>query len=344
MRIARLVLEAAGVDAERVDDGLAAWCARIRGALPRAPRARRHERLARRAGRGGGARAPRGRRPPPRAPDREPGADGQGAHERLGLARFFRPGQGAFGCDSRVARRADRRSRASPRRRLAGRTRPSRSATPPATSSSAREAGIQLAARRPGHRSRRRPGATRLAGTQGYTPPMAQAPALPTGFELPLEPQAAADRLDRPGRAGGARRPRLRSAASRREAKVFALDLAVRMTDLTTLEGADTPGKVAALASKAIRPDPSDASVPSVAALCVYPNLVPTAVERLARQRRQGRLGRDRLPVGPVAARGKARRGALGGRARRRRGRHGDRPRRLPGRPLREGLRRDRRA
>src|SRR5881275_634275 len=53
------------------------------------------------------------------------------------------------------------------------------------------------------------------------------------------------------------------------------------MTDLTTLEGSDTPGKVAALASKAIRPDPSDASVPSVAALCVYPNLVPTAVERL---------------------------------------------------------------
>jgi len=55
----------------------------------------------------------------------------------------------------------------------------------------------------------------------------------------------------------------------------------VRMTDLTTLEGSDTPGKVAALASKAVRPDPSDASVPSVAALCVYPNLVPTAVERL---------------------------------------------------------------
>jgi len=53
------------------------------------------------------------------------------------------------------------------------------------------------------------------------------------------------------------------------------------MMDLTTLEGSDTPGKVAALASKAIRPDPSDLSVPSVAALCVYPNLVPTAVERL---------------------------------------------------------------
>jgi deoxyribose-phosphate aldolase len=55
----------------------------------------------------------------------------------------------------------------------------------------------------------------------------------------------------------------------------------VRMMDLTTLEGADTPGKVAALASKGIRPDPADPSVPSVAAICIYPNLVPTAVERV---------------------------------------------------------------
>ena len=53
------------------------------------------------------------------------------------------------------------------------------------------------------------------------------------------------------------------------------------MMDLTTLEGADTPGKVAALASKAVRPDPADASVPSVAAVCVYPNLVQTARERV---------------------------------------------------------------
>jgi deoxyribose-phosphate aldolase len=53
------------------------------------------------------------------------------------------------------------------------------------------------------------------------------------------------------------------------------------MMDLTTLEGQDTPGKVAALASKAIRPDPSDVNVPSVAAICVYPNLVPSAVARV---------------------------------------------------------------
>src|SRR5918996_5818515 len=67
----------------------------------------------------------------------------------------------------------------------------------------------------------------------------------------------------------------------KREAKLWALDLAIRMTDLTTLEGKDTPGKVRALAGKARRPDPTDPSIPSVAALCVYPNMIPTAVEAL---------------------------------------------------------------
>jgi len=67
----------------------------------------------------------------------------------------------------------------------------------------------------------------------------------------------------------------------KREAKVFALELAIRTTDLTTLEGSDTPGKVAALCSKAVRPDPANPSIPSCAAICVYPNLVPTARERL---------------------------------------------------------------
>jgi len=66
----------------------------------------------------------------------------------------------------------------------------------------------------------------------------------------------------------------------KKASKVFALDLAIRCMDLTTLEGADTPGKVAALSSKAIRPDPTDPGIPSVAAVCVYPNLVPTALER----------------------------------------------------------------
>jgi deoxyribose-phosphate aldolase len=67
----------------------------------------------------------------------------------------------------------------------------------------------------------------------------------------------------------------------KREAKLWALDLAIRMMDLTTLEGKDTPGKVRALAGKARRPDPTDPSIPSVAALCVYPNMIANAKDAL---------------------------------------------------------------
>jgi deoxyribose-phosphate aldolase len=109
---------------------------------------------------------------------------------------------------------------------------------------------------------------------------MAQAPVLPAGFELPLEA-----RLPRIGAVDAvALEERAASLAKRsikKDAKLWALELAIRTIDLTTLEGADTPGKVAALASKAIRPDPSDPTVPSVAAVCVYPNLVPTVKQRL---------------------------------------------------------------
>jgi deoxyribose-phosphate aldolase len=65
-------------------------------------------------------------------------------------------------------------------------------------------------------------------------------------------------------------------------AKAWAIDLAIRMVDLTTLEGQDTPAKVRALAAKARRPDPADPTCPSVAAVCVYPDLVPAAVAALA--------------------------------------------------------------
>jgi deoxyribose-phosphate aldolase len=110
---------------------------------------------------------------------------------------------------------------------------------------------------------------------------MAQAPALPRGFELPLEPRlpriGSVDQVAVEERAGA-----LAKRSIKRESKLWALELAVRMMDLTTLEGADTPGKVAALASKAVRPDPVDRTVPSVAAVCVYPNLVPVARERVA--------------------------------------------------------------
>jgi deoxyribose-phosphate aldolase len=67
----------------------------------------------------------------------------------------------------------------------------------------------------------------------------------------------------------------------KKASKLWALDLAIRCVDLTTLEGADTPGKVRALCAKARRPDPSDATVPAVAAVCVYPDLIPTVVEHL---------------------------------------------------------------
>jgi deoxyribose-phosphate aldolase len=66
-------------------------------------------------------------------------------------------------------------------------------------------------------------------------------------------------------------------------AKAWAIDTAIRMVDLTTLEGADTPGKIRSLCAKAVRPDPSDPTVPPVAAVCVYPDLVAIAVEALRR-------------------------------------------------------------
>jgi deoxyribose-phosphate aldolase len=59
--------------------------------------------------------------------------------------------------------------------------------------------------------------------------------------------------------------------------KIWALERAISMIDLTTLEGADTPGKVRSLCDKARQPDPDDVSVPPVAAVCIYPDLVATA-------------------------------------------------------------------
>ncbi|WP_329127785.1 deoxyribose-phosphate aldolase [Streptomyces sp. NBC_01465] len=59
--------------------------------------------------------------------------------------------------------------------------------------------------------------------------------------------------------------------------KAYAIDLAISMIDLTTLEGADTPGKVRALSAKAVHPDPTDRTTPMTAAVCVYPDMVATA-------------------------------------------------------------------
>jgi deoxyribose-phosphate aldolase len=64
-------------------------------------------------------------------------------------------------------------------------------------------------------------------------------------------------------------------------AKAWAIDTAISMVDLTTLEGADTPGKVRSLAAKARRPDPGDRTCPPVAAVCVYGDLAGVAREAL---------------------------------------------------------------
>src|SRR5471030_3528708 len=110
---------------------------------------------------------------------------------------------------------------------------------------------------------------------------MAQAPALPAGFELPL--RSRQPRIGSVDQVGVEQRAaELAKRSIKKDAKLWALELAIRCCDLTTLEGQDTPGKVAALCSKAIRPDPSDPNIPSVAAVCVYPNLLPAAKARLA--------------------------------------------------------------
>jgi deoxyribose-phosphate aldolase len=73
----------------------------------------------------------------------------------------------------------------------------------------------------------------------------------------------------------------LKRRSIKKASKLWALDLAIRMMDLTTLEGRDTPGKIRALCAKAVHPQPGDPSIPSVAAVCLYPTLIPEAKEAL---------------------------------------------------------------
>ncbi len=105
---------------------------------------------------------------------------------------------------------------------------------------------------------------------------MGQTLALPRTIELP-----GGGSLPRVGSVDAvaleARAAELAKRSIKRDSKIFALELAIRMMDLTTLEGADTPGKVRAMCAKAIVPDPFEPSVPHVAAVCVYPTLVPVA-------------------------------------------------------------------
>ena len=77
--------------------------------------------------------------------------------------------------------------------------------------------------------------------------------------------------------------------------KAKAIDLAIRMVDLTTLEGADTPGKVRSLCAKGFRPDPTDPSVPHVGAICVYNDMVEIARKHL------DSIGGHEIPVAAVS-------------------------------------------
>ncbi len=77
--------------------------------------------------------------------------------------------------------------------------------------------------------------------------------------------------------------------------KRWAIDTAISMVDLTTLEGADTQGKVEALCAKAVRPDPTDLSVPSVGAVCVYNDMVSIARTHL------DLIGGKHVPVAAVS-------------------------------------------
>ena len=77
--------------------------------------------------------------------------------------------------------------------------------------------------------------------------------------------------------------------------KRWAIDTAISMVDLTTLEGADTAGKVRALCSKAVRPDPTDPTVPSVGAICVYNDMVSIARTHL------DSIGGKHVPVAAVS-------------------------------------------
>ena len=126
-------------------------------------------------------------------------------------------------------------------------------------------------------------------------------------------------------------------------AKLAGLKLAISMMDLTTLEGKDTPGKVAYLCRKAMQPADPRYDVPPCAAVCVYPNLVRAAKKFLGDSGVKVASVATGFPSGLMPLRLQAR-GSPQRRARRRgRDRHGDRPRRFPRRRSQTRRRRNRR-
>jgi len=92
-----------------------------------------------------------------------------------------------------------------------------------------------------------------------------------------------------------ARAAMLATRSIKTSSKTWAIDTAISMVDLTTLEGADTPGKVRTLCAKAVRPDATDPSVPSVGAVCVYNDMVKIARTHL------DSIGGKHVPVAAVS-------------------------------------------
>src|SRR5699024_9542212 len=84
----------------------------------------------------------------------------------------------------------------------------------------------------------------------------------------------------------------------KKASKLAAIDLAISMVDLTTLEGADTPGKVTNLCRKALQPDPADPDTPRPAAVCIYPDMAARAVAELADSGVRGASVATAFPAG----------------------------------------------
>nr|WP_042195787.1 deoxyribose-phosphate aldolase [Kibdelosporangium sp. MJ126-NF4]CEL22222.1 Deoxyribose-phosphate aldolase [Kibdelosporangium sp. MJ126-NF4]CTQ93004.1 Deoxyribose-phosphate aldolase (EC 4.1.2.4) [Kibdelosporangium sp. MJ126-NF4] len=110
----------------------------------------------------------------------------------------------------------------------------------------------------------------------GLPPELADATRDETSLRRFLHGLPGVDQVGVEQRAAG-----LATRSIKKASKLQAIDMAIAMVDLTTLEGADTPGKVRSLCAKARRPDPERPDVPQVAAVCVYSDLVATAVAAL---------------------------------------------------------------
>jgi len=115
-----------------------------------------------------------------------------------------------------------------------------------------------------------------------------------TALRLHLDGLTGVDAVGLEQRAAG-----LSTRSIKTSSKAWALDTIISTCDLTTLEGADTPGKIRSLVAKAITPDATDSTTPSVAAVCVYGDMVPYAVEALGRHHAAG--GPEGIQVAAVA-------------------------------------------